>query len=38
MADYETRFEDAVSRIEYLLGLLMEHNFDRIKQMLGASK
>jgi len=28
----------AISRLEYILGLVMEHKFDRIKQMLGAIK
>ncbi len=30
--------KDALSKVEYLLGLVMEHKFDRIKQMLGAIK
>ena len=30
--------KDALSRLEYLIGLVMEHKFDRIKQMLGAIK
>ena len=30
--------KDALSRVEYILGLVMEHKFDRIKQMLGAIK
>jgi len=30
--------KDALSRVEYLIGLVMEHKFDRIKQMLGALK
>ena len=29
---------DALCRLEYLIGLVMEHKFDRIKQMLGALK
>lgn len=29
---------DAVERIKYLLGLVKEHKFDRIKQILGALK
>ena len=32
------RKKDALSRVEYLIGLVMEHKFDRIKQMLGALK
>jgi hypothetical protein len=30
--------KEAISRIEYLLGLVMKHRFDRIKRMLGAMK
>jgi len=30
--------KDALHRVEYLIGLVMEHKFDRIKQMLGAIK
>ena len=30
--------KDAVERIKYLLGLVKEHKFDRIKQILGALK
>jgi len=30
--------KDALRRVEYLIGLVMEHKFDRIKQMLGAIK
>jgi len=30
--------KDALTRLEYLIGLVMEHKFDRIKQMLGALK
>jgi len=30
--------KDAVQRIKYLLGLVKEHKFDRIKQILGAIK
>jgi len=30
--------KDAVERIKYLLGLVKEHKFDRIKQLLGAIK
>jgi len=30
--------KDALGRLEYLIGLVMEHKFDRIKQMLGAIK
>jgi hypothetical protein len=30
--------EDAVQRIRYILGLVKEHKFDRIKQILGAIK
>jgi len=29
---------DALSRVEYLIGLVLEHKFDRIRQMLGALK
>jgi len=29
---------DALGRVEYLIGLVMEHKFDRIRQMLGALK
>lgn len=29
---------DAIERIRYLLGLVKERKFDRIKQMLGALK
>jgi len=32
------RKKEAVSRLEYILGLVMEHKFDRIKQMLGVLK
>lgn len=30
--------EEAIQRIQYLLGLVKEHKFDRIKQMIGALK
>jgi len=30
--------KDAVHRIKYLLGLVKEHKFDRIKEILGAMK
>jgi len=30
--------KDAVQRIRYILGLVKEHKFDRIKQILGAIK
>jgi len=30
--------KDAVEKIKYLLGLVKEHKFDRIKQILGAIK
>jgi len=30
--------KDALSKLEYLIGLVMEHKFDRIRQMLGALK
>lgn len=30
--------KDAVERIKYFLGLVKEHKFDRIKQILGAIK
>jgi len=30
--------QDALQRIRYLLGLVKEHKFDRIKEMLGALK
>jgi len=29
---------EAIGRLKYILGLVMEHKFDRIKQMLGALK
>lgn len=30
--------KDAVQKIRYLLGLVKEHKFDRIKQIIGAIK
>jgi len=30
--------KDATQRIRYLLGLVKEHKFDRIKQIIGAIK
>ena len=33
-----TSKKDAVQKIRYLLGLVKEHKFDRIKQIIGAIK
>jgi hypothetical protein len=30
--------KDALERIQYFLGLVKEHKFDRIKEMIGALK
>jgi hypothetical protein len=30
--------KDALSRLNYLLGLIKEHKLDRVKQMIGALK
>lgn len=30
--------KDALDRIQYFLGLVKEHKFDRIKEMIGALK
>ncbi len=30
--------KDAIARIRYLLGLVKEHKFDRLREMIGAQK
>jgi hypothetical protein len=30
--------KDAITRIRYLLGLVKEHKFDRLREMIGAPK
>jgi hypothetical protein len=30
--------KDAIERIRYLLGLVKEHKFDRLREMIGAQK